>query len=361
MPILIDGRPLQTPSASRGIGRYVGHIQRAFAGDGRCRFLFFRGGDAPSGHGAFVLTPSPRRLITLSDSFFLPPLFRRHALSAYHSTAFALPRRTAGVRYLLTVFDLTLLKFPERSSWRHRQVARRIIESAGRADVIMPISENTAADLREFVAIEPTRLRVVYPMLDDRLTPANAEKPAAEPPGEYLLYVGGADPTKNLETLLRAVALLGLPLLVAGPISASRIRELLRPLPAAGRRRVSFLGCVPDRHLAYLYRGALAFVFPGLNEGFGYPPLEALQCGTPAVVSRAGALPEILEDAALFVDDPLDPDEWSARIRSLLESPDRKRELLARAAGLLPRYSPAAFRKNLEGAYFPGAPLADET
>jgi len=360
MPILIDGRPLQTPSASRGIGRYVGHIQRAFAGDGRCRFLFFRGDDVPSGHDGPVLTPSPRRLITLSDSFFLPPLFRRHAISAYHSTAFALPRRTAKVRCLLTVFDLTLLKFPEKSSWRHRQVSRRIIESAGRADVIMPISKKTAADLREFTAIEPSRLRVVYPMLDDRLVAANAEKPAAALPGEYLLYVGGADPTKNIETLLRAAGRLGLPLLVAGPISAQRIRELLRPLPAAERRLVSFLGCVPDSHLAYLYRGAMAFVFPGLNEGFGYPPLESLQCGTPAVVSRAGALPEILENAALYVNDPLDPGEWSARIRSLLESPDLKRELLARAAGLLPRYSPAAFRKNLECAYFPGGPIANE-
>ncbi len=352
MSVLIDGRPLQTPSVFRGIGRYVGHIARSFGQDPRCPFLFFRGDDAPAGIAGRIFTASPRRLITLSDSLFLPPLFRRHAVSCYHSTAYALPRRVRNVRYLLTVFDLTLLKFPDRSLWRHRLVFRRIIESAQRADVVMPISARTAADLGEFIAIEPSRLRVVRPMLDDRIAPRNAEKPAVSLPGEYLLYVGGADRTKNIETLLQAVSRLKMPLLVAGSIPEKRIAELASRLPARERRLVSFLGHVPDSNLAYLYQHAAAFVFPSLNEGFGYPPLEALQCGTPAVVSRTGALPEALEDAALYVDDPLAADEWSDKIRSLLESPGLRQELLARAGRLLPRYSPAAFQENLQDVYF---------
>lgn len=352
MRLLIDGRPLQTPSAYRGIGRYVGHIARAFGQDIRCPFLFFQGNDTPTGVTAKVFTSSPRRLITLSDSLFLPPLFRGHAISAYHSTAFALPRRTAKVRYLLTIFDLTLLKFPQGASWRHRQVSQRIIASAKRADIILPISARTAADLGEYIAIEPSRLHIVRPMLNERMVPDNAEKPAAALPGEYLLYVGGADRSKNIETLLPAVSRLGIPLLIAGMVPAARIRELISRLPARDRRLVSFLGHVPDSHLAYLYQHAAAFVFPSLNEGFGYPPLEALQCGTPAVVSRAGALPETLENAALYVDDPLDPAEWSAKIGRLLQDPELKKELLACGKKLLPRYSPATFKKNLQSVYF---------
>jgi len=351
MRLLIDGRPLQTPSAFRGIGRYVGHIARSFGGDPACPFLFFRGEDVPANIAGRILTASPRRLITLSDSLFLPPLFRRHAVSCYHSTAYALPRRVANVRYLLTVFDLTLLKFPGRSSWRHRLVFRRIIDSTRRADVVMPISAKTAADLGEFAAIEPSRLRIVRPMLDDRIVPGNAEKPAVPLPGEFLLYAGGADRTKNIETLLQAVCRLKVPLLVAGCIPERRIGELISRLPLPERRLVSFLGHVPDSQLAYLYQHASAFAFPSLNEGFGYPPLEALQCGTPAIVSRAGALPEALEDAALYVDDPLDPEEWSGKIRLLLESPGLRRELLARAGRLLPRYSPAAFQRSLQDVY----------
>jgi glycosyltransferase involved in cell wall biosynthesis len=352
MRILIDGRPLQTPSAFRGIGRYVGHIIRAFGQDSRCPFLFFRGNDAPEGIAGGIFTASPRRLITLSDSLFLPPLFRRHDVSCYHSTAYALPRRVRNVRYLLTVYDLTLLKFPRRSRWRHRLIFRRIIESAKRADVVMPISARTAADLGEFTAIEPSRLRIIRPMLDDRIVARNAEKPAASLPGEYLLYAGGADRTKNLETLLQAVSRLKMPLLAAGSIPEKRIEELASRLPARERRLVIFLGYVPDNQLAYLYQHAAAFVFPSLNEGFGYPPLEALQCGTPVIVSRAGALPEALEDAALYVDHPLDADEWGGKIRSLLESPGLRQDLLARASKLLPRYSPAAFKESLQDVYF---------
>lgn len=353
MTVLIDGRPLQTPSRFRGIGRYVDHVARAFARDDRCRFLFFRGHDVPGGLGETVLSASPRRLITLSDSLYLPPLFRRCGARAYHSTAFALPRRVRGVRFLLTVYDLTLLKFPGHFPWRQRQVARRIVLSARRADLVLPISERTAADLAELAGIDPERMRVVPPMLDDRLAPERAVKPPAALPAGYLLYVGGADRTKNLETLLQAASRLDVPLLVAGPIAAARQAELLAPLPAAARSRIAFLGHVPDGQLAWLYGHAAAFVFPSLNEGFGFPPLEALRCGTPPVVSRAGALPEALGDAALYVEDPLDAGEWQAKIASLLEHPGIKCGLLGRASSILPRYSPEAFANGLARAYFP--------
>lgn len=351
MRVLIDGRPLQTPSRFRGIGRYVDHVVRAFAGDDRCAFLFFRGDDVPGGAGETLLSGSPRRLITLSDSLYLPPLFRRCGAGVYHSTAFALPRRVRGVRFLLTAYDLTLLKFPGHFPWRQRQVARRIALSARRADLVLPISASTAADLAELAGIEPARMRVVPPMLDDRLAPERAEKPGTPLPAAYLLYAGGADGTKNLETLLRAVAGLDVPLLVAGPIAAARQAELLAPLATAARRRVMFLGHVPDGQLAWLYGHAAAFAFPSLNEGFGFPPLEALRCGTAPVVSRAGALPETLGDAALYVEDPLDAGEWQAKIVLLLEHPDRRREILSRAAGLLSRHAGPAFRENLRTIY----------
>ncbi len=217
MRVLIDGRPLQTPSRFRGIGRYVGHVVRAFAGDDRCAFLFFRGDDVPGGAGETLLSGSPRRLITLSDSLYLPPMFRRCGAGVYHSTAFALPRRTQGTRFLLTIHDLTQLKLSGHFPWRQRRVARRIALSARRADLVLPISASTAADLEELAGIEPARMRVVYPMLDDRLAPERARKPETPLPAAYLLYAGGADGTKNLETLLRAVAGLDVPLLIAGP------------------------------------------------------------------------------------------------------------------------------------------------
>jgi glycosyltransferase involved in cell wall biosynthesis len=359
MRVLIDGRPLQTYSAFRGIGRYVSHVARAFGSDERAGFLFFRGRDGFPGIANKAFTAMPRRMITWSDSLFLPAIFSDHGASCYHSTAYALPRRVRNVRYLLTVFDLTPLKFPQFFPLRHRLVFRSIIRSALRADTVLAISARTAADLREFVPVEGKRIQILPCMLDERFTPAKAESPTWALPGEYLLYTGGADRVKNLETLLQAVSRLQIPLVVAGMIAETRIGQLLSAMPPRDRRLIRFAGYVPDGQLAYLYQHASAFVFPSLNEGFGYPPLEALQCGTAAVVSRAGSLPEVLADAAVFVDDPLDAGEWAERIGGLLADTEARKSLIARGQKLLGKYSPEAFKKSLAAVYFqagPGSP-----
>ncbi|MFH2107725.1 MAG: glycosyltransferase family 1 protein [Chrysiogenia bacterium] len=352
MQVIIDGRPLQTYSAFRGIGRYVRNIAQTFGSDERAAFLHFRGNDALPASTQKVFTALPRRMITLTDSISLPKIFSGQGAVCYHSTAYGLPGRTRNVRYLLTVFDLTPLKFPQFFSVRHRLVFKMIIKSALRADTVLAISARTAADLREFIPIDKTRIEIIHCMLDNRITPAFAEEPQNSLPGEYLLYSGGADRVKNLETLLQAISRLQVPLLIAGKISAARAAQLLSALPAHDRPLITFTGYVPDSQLAWLYKNAAAFVFPSLNEGFGYPPLEALQCGTAAIVSRAGSLPEILADAAVFVDQPLDADEWTQKIRNLLEDAEMQRKLIARGQRLLSKYSPAEFKKNLERVYF---------
>jgi glycosyltransferase involved in cell wall biosynthesis len=350
--LLIDGRPLQTYSAARGIGRYVNQIVQIFEADERTAFLFFRGAAPPPPPSRRILTPSPRRMITWTDSIFLPGVFARQNTTCYHSTAYGLPKRSPKTRYIQTVFDLTPLKFPQFFPLRHRLVFKRIIQSALRADTVLAISAKTAADLMEFIPIEKKRITILHCMLDEQFTPDKANKPTVFLPGEYLLYTGGADLTKNLETLLQAISRLQVPLLIAGKIPDARMGQLLSGLPAPDRQLVTFAGYVPDSQLAYLYKNAAAFVFPSLNEGFGYPPLESLQCGTAAVVSRSGSLPEILADAAIFVDNPLDPDEWAEKIRGLLGNMETKKALIARGQKVLPKYSPAEFKKNLERVYF---------
>ncbi len=352
MNIIIDGRPMQTYSAFRGIGRYVNHVARAFGRDERAGFLFFRDHDRFPGIANKIFTAMPRRMITWTDSIFLPAIFSGHGVSCYHSTAYALPRRVRNVRYLLTVFDLTPLKFPQFFPLRQRLVFNSIIRSALRADTVLAISNRTAADLLEFVPVDGKRIQILPCMLDVQITPEKAEKPASPLPGQYLLYAGGADRVKNLETLLQAISRLQIPLVVAGKITETRTGQLLSAMPSQDRRLIMFAGYVPDSQLAYLYQHAAAFVFPSLNEGFGYPPLEALQCGTAVVVSRVGSLPEILADAAFFVDDPLDPGEWAEKIKDLLADTETRDSLIARGQKLLGNYSPAAFKKNLENVYF---------
>ena len=95
--------------------------------------------------------------------------------------------------------------------------------------------------------------------------------------------------------------------------------------------RLTQVGYVSDGELRALYENAVCFVFPSLYEGFGLPPLEAMHCGCPVIVSRCASLPEICGDAALYCD-PNDPADLAAQIRVLAQSPSLRTEL--REAGL---------------------------
>src|SRR5213075_3252929 len=92
---------------------------------------------------------------------------------------------------------------------------------------------------------------------------------------------------------------------------------------------VRFFGFVPDKTLAVLYRLARVFVFPSLYEGFGFPPLEAMACGTPVITSNVSSLPEVVGDAALLID-PLDPTAIAQAIRRVLMDSDLRDDLRQR-------------------------------
>jgi glycosyltransferase involved in cell wall biosynthesis len=148
--------------------------------------------------------------------------------------------------------------------------------------------------------------------------------PGAQPGRRaYVLYVGGRDERKNLRGVFlgyaAAVARGGmeLPLHVAGG------RESLLPgdaavldgLPEEVRHRIRFIGFVADSQMPELYRDAAALLFPSRGERFGFPPLEAIACGTPVVTTRLGSIPEVVGEAALFAD-PDDPGAIGAALVS---------------------------------------------
>jgi glycosyltransferase involved in cell wall biosynthesis len=136
---------------------------------------------------------------------------------------------------------------------------------------------------------------------------------------------------KNVRTLVEAMgdsALGDADLVVAGPLN-DRERALFdswRDSTSAGSR-ISHLGFVTFDELADLYAGAAVVALPSLNEGFGLPLLEAMQCGAPAVASSIPAHREVGGDAALYVDSPLDPREWAHALSSLIRNPQLSESL----------------------------------
>jgi glycosyltransferase involved in cell wall biosynthesis len=236
-------------------------------------------------------------------------------------------------KQVVTIFDASFLARPEWFSRAFRAYYRLLIPRlARRVERVVTISEFSRIELAKHGVRRADRIDIV-PCGVSRSFRVGADSRAWQAKRPYLLAVGSSDPRKNLGTLLEAWALLprnrfpGMRLLVAGGES----RVFARGSSGAVPDGVELLGAVPDELLPGLYAGAEALVYPSLYEGFGLPPLEAMACGTPAIVSRAASLPEVCGDAALYCD-PADPRAIAERIEAVLSDSALRGRL--RAAGL---------------------------
>lgn len=235
-----------------------------------------------------------------------PPQRATGPVDVVHATAVAVPptRRTPLV---LTIHDLAFLAEPGAFTKHGLRFFRRGTDLARRhARLVVVPSEATAAECRE-AGFAADRIRVV-PWGHD---PAPVEPAAVAAvrerfglPERYGLFVGTAEPRKNLPRLLRAWRAAGtdVPLALAGPVGWGDDAELDALAQAVGARR---LGYVEPASRDALYAGAALVAYPSLREGFGLPVLEAMAQGTPVLTSRGTATEEVAGDAGELVD-PLD-------------------------------------------------------
>jgi len=212
------------------------------------------------------------------------------------------------------------------------------------AERVLTVSRWSADQLIQLVGVDPDRVDVVTQGVEPFHQPASADvvrsvqKRWSLPP-EYVLTVDGGDPRKN-STFLTGVmedlaSKLGrkVALVVAGqPRHVHRSSPSLEPVS----QNVVDVGPVTDEELHGLYTGASVFCFPSLAEGFGRPPLEAVACGTPAVVAEYGPAREVMGGGAEIL--PLDRATWTAMLDDLLSDADRRRDLVARGRQVAARY-----------------------
>jgi glycosyltransferase involved in cell wall biosynthesis len=197
------------------------------------------------------------------------------------------------------------------------------IRSLRRATLVHAISEHARAELLITVPMPAAAVRSVALAAGPPFGPA-------EPPDspEHLLFVGGADPHKNLELIVAMLALPGAdvlpPLVLAGPSVGDP--AVVAAIGRAGGERVRCVPAPDDATLAGLYRRSLATLVPSRNEGFGLPLLEAMACGVPVLAARAGALPEVAGGAALLLD-PDKPGPWRDALLELHRDPQRRAAL----------------------------------
>ena len=190
------------------------------------------------------------------------------------------------------------------------------------ADIIATVSEYSKRQIIEYFGVAPSRLRIIseaarpaFRVLDkDEAMLQTLRRYDIGPDEQFLLYVGGISPHKNLSTLVSAFDRVNkmregdrVKLLLVGDHEGDSFFSAYQPLKDQIDRlglnsQITFTGFVPDEDLAYLYNAASALVFPSLEEGFGLPAVEAMACGTPVAASNCGSLPEVLGSAGRFFD-----------------------------------------------------------
>lgn len=217
----------------------------------------------------------------------------------------------------------------------HRRLHLRLaVRGLLKASTIVCDSQSVAAHVTALAPQAELRIRVIYPGLSPVFRPQPSPQDRTRPP--YVLYVGSEQQRKNLRRVIEAVALARteLPDLELVKVGASDSPDgraaFLHTMKENGlEKAVTIFDSVNDACLAELYRGAAVTVLASLQEGFGFPPLEAMACGCPAIVSDRGSLPEVVDSAALIVD-PLDPRSIGRAIESIIQEPDLRSDLVQR-------------------------------
>ncbi len=339
MRIGIDARLIFYQKA--GIGQYILRLTEALSKlDQEDEFTLFTSRkdrtelvNAPNFKHRHLWTPSHNRFERLAMSAELLPF----GLDVLHSPDFIQP---SHIRFpsVITVHDLAFLLYPRFLTKQSARYYGQVDLAARGATQIIAVSQSTKRDVIHLLGVPEDRVTVIYEAAHPIFRPldhAEARQHVAQRYGineDFVLFVSTIEPRKNLPTLLEAFRRLldiyhvRATLAIAGQEGwlVDQMNEIVTRLHLT--ECVRFLGPVPNEELLYLYNAARVFALPSFYEGFGLPPLEAMACGTPVVVSNTSSLPEVVGDAGQLVD-PQDVEAWSVALWRILTDKNLRDEM----------------------------------
>jgi alpha-1,3-rhamnosyl/mannosyltransferase len=254
----------------------------------------------------------------------------------YHEPNF-LPYRFDGPT-IVTIHDLSWIRYPQSQPPERVRVLNELVpKAASMAAQIIVDSAFVRDEVVGHYGVSPQRVAVIPLAPRDVFVPREADRIAASLRRlqlgyrSYFLCVGTLEPRKNLQLALRAHALLPSDVRRRCPLVISGARgwhltnlEGMMTGPTA-RGEVVVPGFVDDQTLADLYSGAIALLYPSRYEGFGLPPLEAMACGTPVILSEVASLPEVGGSAAVY-HSPDDTEAWTQSLRRMFEDEEFRQE-----------------------------------
>ncbi len=269
----------------------------------------------------------PRVPNLFSNLFMLPLLGYKYGIKTilFQNFISVWPGKLYKIAY---IHDVLFLDYPQYYSWAERLYFKNMKRLAARANKIITISNTEKERMVNNRVGDKQDIAVVYHGISNKFKPlagypvgmVDTMRSKYNLPEKYLLFVGRINTRKNLFNLLRSLTMLEdnqIKLVIVGEQSNAD-EELGNYIDETHLfDRVIFTGRVDEEDLYLIYAGATVFCFPSYAEGFGLPPLEAMQCGVPVVVSDRTAMPEICGDAAVYVN-PDDTRDMATKINSLL-------------------------------------------
>ena len=338
-PLLIHG---ENTIQSYGIGRYQAMISNSLKEYVKVKNLSF---PMVRSKAKWLLLFSIWPFISALRALIWPGLI--HVTSHYYS--FFVPD-SLMYKTVITCHDLILFKEIESQYWPVQYQLRKVAAAIKKANAVIAISNHVARDVESYFCINKERIHTVHLAVNNRVFRKMPSGVISEfrhnygiPERPIVLYVGSEQPRKNIPFLFEAFA-----------IARKKIPDLFllkigRSEDAAERSRINFLiktnllephvkfiDTLNDDDLAKAYNTAAVFAFPSIDEGFGFPPLEAMSCGTPVIASTHASVPEIIGNAGILVK-PNDPNEWAELIVKVISDNNLQTNMaldgIKRAAG----------------------------
>lgn len=279
----------------------------------------------------------------------------------WHAT-YPLPMNVRGAKKITTIHDLIPLRLPYATLDGKKVFYNKIRDALKDSTVTITVSENSKQDILTYYDVDPDRIVVTYQPIALKSLDATEEEIAfflrryGLEYQNYILFVGAIEPKKNVGRLLDAYASMDidLPLVIVGKKGWLWEDELGKTAfmfdNKDSKKKVKLLEYVSTESLRYIYRGAYCLVFPSLYEGFGLPPLEAMNFGCPVITSNASCLPEICGNAALYVD-PYSVRDIKEKLETLLGDRQLRDQLVQAGKLNAQAFSMDNYVKRLHQAY----------
>jgi glycosyltransferase involved in cell wall biosynthesis len=285
---------------------------------------------------------------------------RRDKLDVYHGLSNELPlKRIPGITTVLTVHDLIFMRFPQYYSFIDVNIYRlKLSQACKTADKIVAVSQQTAADLREFLDADESKTSVIYqgchPSFHRSVTyeDINAVRAKYELPQEFILFVGTLEKRKNAGLIIKALAKLKhrIPLVLVGK-PTGYLAELVGLLKRYDLvNDVKFIHDASFADLPAFYRMASVFVYPSVFEGFGIPIVEAIACGVPVITSNGSCFSEAGGPHCIYVN-PSNADELADSMTMVLDNSGLRNTMVEGSKVYAQRFAPPVIAGQMMQLY----------